>query len=208
MTRDTMKQDWIIGMIQTKAQSKNEECPDIYPVGCAGRITSFSETEDGRFLITLKGISRFRILRETPITSGYRNAEVHWDPFKLDIKSNDGSEVDRTTLEEILYKYFSFKKIEVSWEAISEASNEQLITSLAMQCPFTMEEKQALLEAPTQADRANIMVSILSMVIKGNLTASETLHWTCRIVDNWTVNLSTFREKWLLDKTTLNISLR
>ena len=53
MTRDTMKQDWIIGMIQTKAQSKNEECPDIYPVGCAGRITSFSETEDGRFLITL-----------------------------------------------------------------------------------------------------------------------------------------------------------
>mgnify|MGYP002817246554 FL=1 len=176
MTRDALKGDWLIGMIQPKYHNKDSEVPDLYPVGCAGKIASFVETDDGRILISLRGIARFKLLEETTLINGYRRAKVHWDPFNIDIHTKDGSKVDREQLEVLLRKYFEMRKVDASWAAIERAPDAQLVASLAMQCPFTLEEKQALLEAPALGDRANLIVSLLSMAITEDLNPDATLH--------------------------------
>ena len=176
MTRDALKGDWLIGMIQPKYHNKDSEVPDLYPVGCAGKIASFVETDDGRILISLKGIARFKLLEETTLINGYRRARVHWDPFDTDIHTKDASKVDREQLEVLLRKYFEMRKVDASWAAIERAPDAQLVASLAMQCPFTLEEKQALLEAPALGDRANLIVSLLSMAITEDLNPDATLH--------------------------------
>ena len=178
MTRDALKSDWIIGMIQPRAQTRSGEEPDIYLIGCAGKIIALSETDDGRFLITLNGIARFKIRDEFPLLRGYRRAEVDWHSFKSDMHANDGtgSAIDRPRLVGVLRQYFKARQIHVKWEEIEQAPDAQLVASLAMQCPFTLEEKQALLEAPRLADRAELIASLLTMALAADLSVSATRH--------------------------------
>jgi hypothetical protein len=140
----------------------------IYRVGCAGRISQFSETDDGRLLITLKGVVRFRIRRELPVESGgFRRVVPDFNPFAADLEAAKAY-FDRQRLLEALNYYFDQQGIEADWDTIREASNERLVTSLAMVCPFSSAEKQALLEAPTPSDRAETMTTIMEMAVLGS----------------------------------------
>ena len=175
MTRDALKSNWIIGMIQPRATASNKEQPDIYLVGCAGKIVTFSETDDGRFLITLNGIARFTVKEELPLIQGYRRAEIDWRPFEKDMRTDNSSVIDRPRLESVLREYFDTRRINARWDEIEQAPDSQLVAMLAMQCPFTFEEKQALLEAPGIEDRAELIVSLLTMAVASDLNINSSV---------------------------------
>jgi len=175
MVRDALKTDWLIGMIQPKRAGATEsEC--LYEVGCAGKIVSLAETEDNRLLITLNGIIRFKTTKELPGHNGYRRFQINWEPFQTDLQPGSEGEIDRTNFERVLRQYLESKQIPAKWEDISNAPSFSLVTSLAMQCPFTVEEKQALLEAQNLMELANLMTSLLAMAADSNATSSGSHH--------------------------------
>ena len=139
----------------------------VYRVGCAGRIVQFGETDDGRFLLSLRGVVRFRIRRELSQTTGYRRIVPDFNSFAADLESAKAY-FDRQRLLDALQYYFDQQGIEADWDTIREASNERLVTSLAMVCPFSAAEKQALLEATTPSDRAETMTTIMEMAVLGS----------------------------------------
>lgn len=137
--------------------------PPVYRVGCAGRITSFSETGDERYLITLTGVSRFRIREELPLLRGYRRIVPDWRPFAHDRKTQAKPGFDRERLIRGLKSFFGQRQISADWEAIDKAPGEYLVTSLAMACPFAPSEKQALLEAADPDSRAGLLTTLIEM---------------------------------------------
>jgi uncharacterized protein len=164
MTRDAMGGDRLIGMVQPADPPVREMNPAVYPTGCAGRITSFSETDDGRLLITLTGVSRFRIKEELPLLSGYRRVVAEWDDF-ADDRNPDEAGFDRTRLTQGLRSFFTQRQVEADWSAIDQAPGEHLVTSIAMMCPFAPNEKQALLEAKTLDERARLLTALIEMTL-------------------------------------------
>jgi uncharacterized protein len=163
MTRDALASERLIGMVQPSDPRVAADNPLVYPTGCAGRITSFSETDDGRFLITLTGISRFRIREELLLLEGYRRVVPEWREFARDLASDDEPGFDRDRLLRGLRAYFQHHKIEANWDAITSVPGERLVTSIAMICPFEPSEKQALLEAPDLDERARLLTAIVEM---------------------------------------------
>src|SRR5215469_9846206 len=164
MIRDAMQSERLIGMVQPSDPPIREMNPAVYPLGCAGRITSFSETEDGRFLITLTGVSRFRIREELPLLSGYRRVVAEWDDF-ADDRNPDDRGFDRSRLTNGLKSFFSQRQVQADWSAIDQAPGEHLVTSIAMMCPFAPNEKQALLEAKTLGERAGLLTALIEMTL-------------------------------------------
>ena len=162
MTRDAMEGERLIGMVQPSDPPIREPNPSVYQTGCAGRVTSFSETEDGRLLITLTGVSRFRIKEELPLFSGYRRVVADWQDFAAD-RDAGAAGFDRSRLTEGLRHFFIQRQVEANWEAINKAPGETLVTSIAMMCPFAPNEKQALLEAPTLDERARLLSALIEM---------------------------------------------
>jgi Lon protease-like protein len=152
----------LIGMVQPSDPPIRELNPAVYPTGCAGRITNFSETEDGRFLVTLTGVSRFRIKEELPLLSGYRRVVAEWDDFSGD-RSPDDAGFDRARLTQGLRNFFTHRQVQADWNAIDQAPGEHLVTSIAMMCPFAPNEKQALLEAKTLDERARLLTALIEM---------------------------------------------
>ncbi len=163
MTRDALAGERLIGMVQPTDPRIVGDNPPVYPTGCAGRITSFSETDDGRFLITLTGVSRFRVREELPLLQGYRRIVPEWGEFARDLESDDQPGFDRDRLLRGLRTYFQHHKIEADWDAITAVPGERLVTSIAMICPFEPNEKQALLEAPNLDERARLLTAIVEM---------------------------------------------
>jgi Lon protease-like protein len=168
MVRDALGGERLIGMIQpSEPQDDNRgrgaDNPPLYPIGCAGRITAFAETDDGRFLITLTGMSRFRILDEFPLLSGYRRVRPDWAPFARDLEPGEAGKFDRDRLLRGLKGFFTAQGLQADWEAIEKAPAEQLVASIAMACPFSPSEKQALLEAADLGDRANLLSALVEM---------------------------------------------
>ena len=162
MTRDALAAERLIGMVQPANPPIRETNPAIYPIGCAGRITSFSETDDGRFLITLTGVSRFRIREELPLLSGYRRAVADWGDFAADL-APDEARFDRARLVRALKAFFAQRRVEADWSAVEQAPAEHLVTSIAMMCPFAPNEKQALLEARDLGERARLLTALVEM---------------------------------------------
>jgi len=165
MTRDALAGERLIGLVQPSDPTDSGSNPPVYPTGCAGRITSFTETDDGRFLITLTGISRFRIREELPLLEGYRRVVPDWDPFAGDLGNEEEPGFDRERLIRGLKGYFQQHQISADWDAITSVSGERLVTSIAMICPFDPSEKQALLEAPDLAERARLLTAIVEMAV-------------------------------------------
>lgn len=163
LTRDAMDGERLIGMVQPSDPPIREMNPAVYPTGCAGRITSFSETEDGRLLISLTGISRFRIKEELPLLSGYRRVVPEWGDF-VDDRNPDAAGFDRTRLTQGLRHFFTQRQVQADWTAIDQAPGEHLVTSIAMLCPFAPNEKQALLEARDLGERAELLTALIEMV--------------------------------------------
>ena len=146
MIDNSMKTDHIIGMIQPKKQK--DGIPQLYNVGCAGKITSFNETEDGRYLIVINGISRFKILKEINNNKPYRECEISFDEYVEDTKENY-NEIKFTDLELIfknLKTLFQKKGYSINWEELEKQNLDQTLNALVMASPFSLEEKQALLE--------------------------------------------------------------
>ena len=164
MFRDAMKGERLIGMVQPSHPPVREMNPAVYPLGCAGRITSFSETEDGRFLVALTGVSRFQITEELPLLSGYRRVVPAWDDFADDLIP-DAAGFDRPRLAQGLRAFFDQRQVQADWDAIDRAPGEHLVTSIAMMCPFAPNEKQALLEAKTLAERARLLTALIEMSV-------------------------------------------
>lgn len=161
MTRDAMRTDRVIGMIQPNGGSG--ERPSLYPIGCAGRITSFAETQDGRYLITLTGVCRFDVVEELEVTTPYRQVIASYQRWQGDLEPAQPSDSLRPPLVCALRSYFEVYEISADWGQVEAAPLAGLITSLAMICPFEPCEKQALLEAADAEQRARILITLLQM---------------------------------------------
>lgn len=170
MIGDALRSDRLIGMIQPRfAAAEDDPAPPLFGTGCAGRITAFEETGDGRYLITLTGLSRFRAGRELAPQNGYRRIEADWLPYEADRRGGAEGEaigLDRGRLRALLAAYFGLTGMSCDWEAIDGAPDGRLLTCLAMACPLNPGEKQALLEAPCGRTRASMFMAMLDMAIR------------------------------------------
>jgi Lon protease-like protein len=166
MFDDALAGDRMIGMIQPSDPQAGEP-PPLFEIGCAGRITSFNETGDGRYIVALDGVSRFRVAEELPLHRGYRRVVADWSPFAADLAEEEFA-FDRTRLVALLQAYFRQQGLSANWDAVDQTPDERLLTSLAMICPFEPSEKQALLEAGCLSDRARLMMGLLEISTAGN----------------------------------------
>ncbi len=157
----------LIGMIQPLSIPGREETT-LTTIGCAGRITQFTETDDGRYMITLTGVSRYRVLSEVEGFTPYRRAEVSWDSFEQDTgpEEHDPS-FDRPRFLELLERYFTSKGLNTDWETLQEAGDELLVNSLSMLLEFAPEDKQALLEAPSLLTRRETLITLIEFALHG-----------------------------------------
>ena len=141
----------------------------VYPMGCAGRISQFSETDDGRYLVTLSGLCRFAIIKELPLQRGYRRVIPGWTKFEADMAETPPPvAIDRDRMVRALKSYFKLNEINANWEAIRDTPDDRLVTSLAMICPFAPSEKQALLECPDAGERARVLTALMEMALLGS----------------------------------------
>ncbi|SET50355.1 LON peptidase substrate-binding domain-containing protein [Oceanicella actignis] len=166
MLEDVMKTEHrLIGMVQP-LESRAGEPPELRRIGCAGRLTAFSETEDGRYLITLSGVCRFRVARELEGFAPYRRVEADWRSFLGDLEGEeDDPGLDRDAFLELLMRFFQVAQLSSDWESLRKAEPEMLVNSLAMLCPFSVEEKQALLEAPSLSERRETLTALMRFAI-------------------------------------------
>ena len=157
----------LIGMVQSREVPGSNE-RRLHAIGCAGRVTQFSETEDGRYMITLSGISRFRIKQEVSGFTPYRRCDVSWDGFGADLGPTEvDAGFDRPRFLDLLGRYFDAMSLSTDWDSMKEAEDELLINSLSMLCPFPPEEKQALLEAPSLSTRRETLVTLIEFALRG-----------------------------------------
>ena len=165
MVDDVMAGDRVIGMIQTKGGDRAR--PSLADVGCLGRITSYAETADGRYLITLTGVCRFRPGEELNLTTPYRQVRASYEPFEDDLASDDekaeAPEEVRDRFAKALKRYLNHRELDIDWETATTAPLEPLVNSLAMGLPFDRAEKQALLEAPHLTDRFQALTTLLEI---------------------------------------------
>lgn len=167
MLDDTLKTSHrLIGMVQPRETPRGGD-RKLHAIGCAGRLTAFSETEDGRYMVTLSGVSRFRITRETEGFTPYTRCDVDWSGFDRDLGAVEHDKgFDRDRLLDILARYFAAQNLSTDWESLKEAEDELLINSLSMLCPFDPEDKQALLEAPSLTTRRETLVTLIEFALR------------------------------------------
>ena len=160
MVEDALGKNRMIGMIQPNPGSKKDN--GLYPIGCASKIISFSETADNRYLIELKGIIRFKIFKEVDTIRGYRNIVPVWESFKHDLSISPES-VNIDSLLELLKKYFNNNNINVDSGELYKVPANQIISAIPQICSFQNNEKQAILEAKTGKERVEVIISLLKM---------------------------------------------
>ena len=168
MIEDAMKtSSRLIGMIQP--YDAPGAAGKLHAIGCAGRLTAFSETEDGRYMVTLSGKSRFRVIKEveggfTP----YRRCEVSWQGFERDLGPVEKDKgFDRKVFMDQLNRFFADQGLSTDWDSLRDADDELLINSLSMLCPFEPEDRQALLEAPSLSTRRETLVTLIEFALRG-----------------------------------------
>lgn len=163
----------LIGMVQPR-EAPGATAPRLHTIGCAGRVTAFSETEDGRYMITLSGISRFRTKTEVEGFYPYRRIQVDWAGFDRDL---GGLETDpalhRDRFMDLLSRYLTANDLSTDWDSLSQAEDELLINTLSMLCPFDPEEKQALLEAPSLQTRRETLATLFEFDLRGGTTEEK-----------------------------------
>jgi Lon protease-like protein len=176
MVDDAMRSEHrLIGMIQPDSARPGPEArPNLYKVGCVGRITQLSETGDGRYLIQLTGIARFRVEEELSVTTPYRQCRVTYQPFVDDFIARKGEDaVDRPSLLQALSDFLKANDLKTDWDGIEKAPNEALVNALAMMSPYGSAEKQALLEAPDLKTRAEILVAVTEIELARKSTTDD-----------------------------------
>lgn len=184
MTTDALKTaDRMIGMVQpTGAENSASPAasrrrgPEVYPTGCAGRLISFTETDDGRYLISLAGAARFRIREELPLLHSYRRVRPDFSDYEDDLEPALPSSIDRAGLTGALKHYFKAQGIEPNWSTIEKMEDRDLVTFLAMGCPFAASEKQALLEADGPEECSQVLLTLLQMAAAPDIDGEGTRH--------------------------------
>ena len=173
MIEDCLKTpERLIGMIQP--YDAPGAAGKLHAIGCAGRLSAFSETEDGRYMVTLNGISRFRVIREVEGFTPYRRCEVSWTGFERDRgPAEKDPSLDRESFMALLGRFFRSRGLSTDWDSIREAEDELLINSLSMLVPFEPEDKQALLEAPTLVTRRETLVTLLEFGMRSGDTEEK-----------------------------------
>ncbi|SDH09198.1 hypothetical protein SAMN04488245_10686 [Alloyangia pacifica] len=169
MFDDALKSDArLIGMVQPAANGSDDK-PALQRIGCAGRVTQFSETEDGRYMITLSGLSRFRVMEEVDGFTPYRRCKVSWEGFEhdLDPHADRDDAFNRDAFLRLLDRYFDARGLSADWDTLKDAEDELLINSLSMLLDFAPEEKQALLEAPRLESRRETLVTLIEFALRG-----------------------------------------
>jgi uncharacterized protein len=164
MVEDSLAAGRMFGMIQPEPnQPRGATGPALFGVGCLGRLSSFSETDDGRFLITLTGVMRFAVAEELEMRRGFRRVSASFNACAHDLEPTPALQFDRETLLTELRAYFARSGFDANWDAIRRMPDDMLIITLCMVCPFQPAEKQALLEAPTDAERVRVLQALLQM---------------------------------------------
>jgi hypothetical protein len=173
----------LIGMVQPldhhanddKANDDRANAAGLFETGCAGRLSFFQESDDGRFVIALNGVCRFHRLRQEFDPNGFLVADVDWQPFANDLRI-DVSALDRDPLIKVLKRYFDMKGFETDWTQIENSDNHQLLATLSMICPFEVAEKQALLEADSMAKRADLLIAMMEMALHDETGGNDARH--------------------------------
>jgi uncharacterized protein len=174
MLDDALSGERLIGMIQP-SKPEGSPAPELYPLGCAGRIVQYAEVGDGRCFLTLMGVARFRLASEMPYATPYRVAEADYSPFPEDFEEGAGeASVDRDGLLATLRRFAEVNEVKVVWSDIKKASNEALVNGLSMMSPCGPKEKQALLEARDLKARAEMLVAITTIgLARGDNSATQ-----------------------------------
>ena len=168
----------LIGMVQPldhNAGGDIANAADLFETGCAGRLSFFQESDDGRFVIALNGVCRFHRLRQELDPNGFLVADVNWQPFANDLRV-DVSALDRDPLIKVMKRYFDMKGFETDWTQIENSDNHQLLATLSMICPFEVAEKQALLEADSMAKRADLLIAMMEMALHDETGGNDARH--------------------------------
>jgi Lon protease-like protein len=162
MIDDALKGSRLIGLIQPDFQTTGSPLlPALFSVGCVGRITQYAETGDGRYLVTLTGISRFHITHEVLTTTLYRQAQVDYSRYASDFMPRAGEDdVDRDAIIQSLRRFAERHELDIDWTSVKSVPLEALVNALAMMCPYGVREKQALLEAMTLKERADLLIAL------------------------------------------------
>ena len=153
----------------------NNDGAGLFETGCAGRLSFFQESDDGRFVIALNGVCRFHRLRQELDPNGFLVADVDWQPFANDLRI-DVSALDRDPLIRVMKRYFDMKGFETDWTQIENSDNHQLLATLSMICPFEVAEKQALLEADSMAKRADLLIAMMEMALHDETGGNDARH--------------------------------
>jgi len=157
----------LIGVIEPDSGGRSSVV-GWHKIGCAGRVTQFSEAEDGRYMVTLSGASRFRVLSEVEGFTPYRRAQISWDGFEQDFATSDSDPgFKRDRFMALLARYFESRDLSTDWDSLKEADDELLINSLSMLLGFEPEDKQALLEAPSLTTRRETLVTLIEYALRG-----------------------------------------
>ena len=165
MVEDALAAPRMLAMIQPDPNATvGPSGPGLYRIGCLGRMSSFSETDDGRYLVSLAGVCRFDVTEELPIADGFRRVSVSYDRFRRDLDVEE-SPIERDRLLAALLPYFKSHNIAVEWDTVKTTPDERLVTTLSMVCPFGPSEKQALLESMNLGERAKLLTALLEMAI-------------------------------------------
>ena len=174
MISDALSGERMIGIIQPRDDSDTAERPDLMKVGCAGRITSYAETPDGRMLVTLTGVSRFSVKSELAVDTPYRQVVANFKPFSIDLVMSSGAaEVNRTALLSAFKGHLTANNMSADWSEINAASTEVLVNTLSLLAPYPASEKQALLEAPDLKTRADVLVALTEMALSKSFSGKR-----------------------------------
>lgn len=174
MVSDALSGERMIGIIQPRDDNDTAERPELMKVGCAGRITSYAETPDGRMLVTLTGVSRFSIKSELAVDTAYRQVVANFKPFAIDLVMDLGAaDVNRPALLTAFKDYLTANNMSADWSEINAASTEVLVNTLSLLAPYPASEKQALLEAPDLKTRADVLVALTEMALSKSFSGKR-----------------------------------
>ncbi len=174
MIEEAMTAGRIIGIIQPEQGQLNEK-PKLERIGCAGRITSYSEADDGRLHVTITGICRFVVKRELRVNTSYRQAQVDFKPFAADLVIGTGApSVNREQLLEAFRQYLEANNMTTNWDEVNSVGTEALVNTLSLLAPYPPRDKQALLEAPDLKSRADVLVALTELALKKSLGGNST----------------------------------
>jgi uncharacterized protein len=176
MVQDALSEDHLVGMIQPRSDTAFDESPEIHRVGCTGRITSYSETNDGRIVLVLTGVCRFDVRGELDVKRGYRRVVPDWERFAIDFHEDESSLADREGFLTSLKAYASLRGVEIPWDNIEKMGDPDLTNLLCAHLPLDAEDKQALIETLDLCDRGELMRGLMDMSSVSSVETAEHRH--------------------------------